>query len=116
MFFHNLVNYVIELNFKTIYTFLYTDDAIVCLSYLSKKTYFINGKPSLYRTKFIYILECGSNEVYSTCSAHCESTCSNIQEMCFPICNSGCVCETGYVREDTTQECIKEEYCLGGFG
>jgi hypothetical protein len=52
------------------------------------------------------------NEVYSTCGTSCPVTCENKENppMCEGSCSRGCVCATGYIRNDKG-DCVKPETC-----
>ncbi|KAF5274493.1 hypothetical protein FQR65_LT16963 [Abscondita terminalis] len=57
-------------------------------------------------------LLCGSNEVVSTCATPCPATCSEPNNTCqFFVCNIGCVCKSGFIRESTNGSCIPEKDC-----
>ncbi|KAF5285388.1 hypothetical protein FQR65_LT13240 [Abscondita terminalis] len=57
-------------------------------------------------------LLCGSNEVVSTCATPCPATCSEPNNICqFFVCNIGCVCKSGFIRESTNGSCIPEKDC-----
>ena len=55
--------------------------------------------------------KCDAGEAFSSCSAHCEGTCGNINPICTRDCRSGCKCVHGYVRDEETGYCIPPSYC-----
>ncbi|XP_037944081.1 chymotrypsin inhibitor-like isoform X4 [Teleopsis dalmanni] len=55
--------------------------------------------------------ECGPNEVYTSCGSACPETCnSKPNRMCIAMCFTGCVCKSGYVRNNTGM-CIERSLC-----
>ncbi|XP_077290871.1 zonadhesin-like [Arctopsyche grandis] len=54
---------------------------------------------------------CGKNEVYSQCTGHCEGTCDNPHPACPYICQSGCICRPGYLRNTATGLCVPADSC-----
>lgn len=54
---------------------------------------------------------CPANEVYSRCGAGlCESNCWKQVEKGCP-CTPGCVCQSGFIRDPNTYQCIPKEKC-----
>ena len=62
---------------------------------------------------FSLFSECGSNEVYSSCSSRCKEACRNYVMFCPEVCVPGCYCKPGYKRLGSS--CIPESQCPGGF-
>ncbi|CAF0875660.1 unnamed protein product [Adineta ricciae] len=58
------------------------------------------------------LFRCRQNEVYK-CGSTCIETCTYKPEICSMICNYGCFCADGYVRQSdpTGSACIKREEC-----
>lgn len=58
--------------------------------------------------------ECPFNEQYSACGAGCQNRCDYIRQgiaiACLPDCVSGCICNSGFVRDDNGI-CVPEEQC-----
>lgn len=54
--------------------------------------------------------KCGENEVYTTCGTSCPETCSFKPQICNYLCNEGCFCKDGFVR-DSNGACISRELC-----
>lgn len=56
---------------------------------------------------------CPENEVYDACGAACQRNCCNSQTlinfMC--ICEAGCICADGYIRDPITNNCILLANC-----
>lgn len=53
----------------------------------------------------------GAGEAFSMCGGHCEGSCNNPRPMCRRLCQSGCKCMNGYVRDERTNTCIPLEHC-----
>ncbi|UXI23220.1 hypothetical protein NH340_JMT09163 [Sarcoptes scabiei] len=56
----------------------------------------------------------GEHETWSKCNGHCQKTCYETDQLrCPKICASGCICEVGYVRQNTdgTGKCVRKEEC-----
>ncbi|GMT10175.1 hypothetical protein PFISCL1PPCAC_1472 [Pristionchus fissidentatus] len=52
------------------------------------------------------------NEVWSQCFTGCESTCQERNKACTLQCGpGGCACETGYIRDKQTGDCVRERHC-----
>ncbi|KXJ80743.1 hypothetical protein RP20_CCG023606 [Aedes albopictus] len=51
---------------------------------------------------------CGTNEVYLECGTACPETCDNlgIDIACVYMCVQGCFCQRGYVRNNSTGQCV----------
>ncbi|CAH1788460.1 unnamed protein product, partial [Owenia fusiformis] len=56
---------------------------------------------------------CPEHMVYSDCVPNCPKTCSSIQsDDCDQVhCQAGCQCADGYVMDDSSRVCVKEEEC-----
>ncbi|KAG8546142.1 hypothetical protein GDO81_019692 [Engystomops pustulosus] len=50
---------------------------------------------------------------YSKCKGHCQPTCDNFTPPCDKRCIEGCVCQKGFVA-DNTGKCVKQESCCTG--
>ena len=62
-------------------------------------------------------LKCDENEFYSECGTSCEPTCNEVDIPYFcedDVCELGCFCSRGYVR-DSYRNCVLKEDCLEGF-
>ncbi|KAB0800118.1 hypothetical protein PPYR_07998 [Photinus pyralis] len=65
-------------------------------------------------SKFECPPQCGSNQVWSSCSDNnCQRTCSNKDEhlVCDSECIPGCSCQPGFVWDSTRSHCISVEEC-----
>lgn len=54
------------------------------------------------------------HEVYSTCKSACPVTCQNrfdAPRPCPLYCVGGCSCEENYIRDESSGNCVKPEYC-----
>ncbi|XP_072766784.1 uncharacterized protein [Anoplolepis gracilipes] len=64
-------------------------------------------------------MECEEHEEYSECSGDltCQKTCENMDQWetmtCArtKVCIRGCICEDGYVRDDYSGVCVRENSC-----
>lgn len=64
-------------------------------------------------------VECEEHEEYSECSGDrtCQKTCENMDQWetmtCArtKVCIRGCICEDGYVRDDYSGVCVRENSC-----
>jgi len=60
---------------------------------------------------------CKEREVYKSCGTACPATCTNYELLksgklnCLDVCKTGCFCEDGLVRDETTQQCIPYNEC-----
>lgn len=54
---------------------------------------------------------CGKNEEYSDCGSACPDSCQRRNRHCIQRCESGCFCKKGYIRDDATGNCVREEEC-----
>ncbi|XP_037041474.1 von Willebrand factor-like isoform X6 [Bradysia coprophila] len=57
---------------------------------------------------------CPLNEVYNECGSSCPATCNNYKNpptMCNMMCNVGCECAPGYVRNEADNTCCLESEC-----
>ncbi|KAG4065149.1 hypothetical protein HA402_007546 [Bradysia odoriphaga] len=57
---------------------------------------------------------CPLNEVYNECGTSCPITCNNYKnppQMCNRMCNAGCECAPGYVRNEEDGTCCLESEC-----
>ncbi|XP_039439707.1 zonadhesin-like [Culex pipiens pallens] len=60
---------------------------------------------------------CGKNEIFSKCGTACPTTCDTIlgltdNRICPTICRIGCVCQNGFVRNQSGQ-CVAPSECPG---
>ncbi|XP_043275438.1 chymotrypsin inhibitor-like [Venturia canescens] len=57
--------------------------------------------------------KCGPNESSTPCGPACENTCSMPdRKICPAICIiDGCTCNGGYVRDESTNKCVKLSRC-----
>ncbi|RVE47999.1 hypothetical protein evm_007311 [Chilo suppressalis] len=53
------------------------------------------------------------NEVYDICNAACEPSCSDPEPICTKVCTGGCICATGFLRDDNGT-CVTINKCPGG--
>ncbi|KAH6991133.1 hypothetical protein BKA56DRAFT_573880 [Ilyonectria sp. MPI-CAGE-AT-0026] len=52
------------------------------------------------------------NEVWSDCGTACPQTCTTPPNtMCIDMCQSGCFCKSGYVRNKSGGTCILQSKC-----
>merc|ERR1719187_114741 len=62
--------------------------------------------------------QCGANEKYDKCSAHCQDVCGEEPGPCTKLCDGGCVCDTGYIRTrnrgNSLGPCIPKQQCHRG--
>ncbi|XP_065194502.1 C3 and PZP-like alpha-2-macroglobulin domain-containing protein 8 isoform X2 [Sycon ciliatum] len=62
---------------------------------------------------------CSENEQQSDCSAGCQETCSDLTlglpRICPFVCQRGCVCKPGYVRESEDGTCVPKDQCPDPF-
>ena len=57
------------------------------------------------------LLECrDENEAYDMCGSPCQRQCGEPEPMCMDMCQEGCFCQAGYIRDDNGR-CISEEEC-----
>ncbi|CAL2042395.1 unnamed protein product [Caenorhabditis brenneri] len=56
---------------------------------------------------------CNANEIFRTCGTSCEPTCNNPNpQMCTQQCiRNVCQCNTGFVRDPTTRQCVRHSQC-----
>src|SRR5437868_400923 len=58
---------------------------------------------------------CGSNMVWKECGSLCEPTCATVNRtepvFCPMICLSGCFCESPYVLNKNSNECVLARNC-----
>lgn len=58
---------------------------------------------------------CGGNEHIDECGSHCPHTCTNYMNppVCPRLCgpHPACVCDDGYVRNEVSDLCIRQEQC-----
>lgn len=63
--------------------------------------------------------ECPDNEAWNNCGPKCEQTCKTLFKppttACITLCQPGCFCKDGYMRDDATGECIPKGWCKGKF-
>uniref|UniRef100_A0A0N5C3Q0 TIL domain-containing protein n=1 Tax=Strongyloides papillosus TaxID=174720 RepID=A0A0N5C3Q0_STREA len=99
-----------------------SDYACVC-----KKGYFLNDKNKCVKKDKCYSKpkttkkpktttgQCPPNEIWANCRSACEPNClDNIKKPkpCPRICKpAGCQCIEGFVRDDSTNTCVKRERC-----
>ncbi|KAH7001271.1 hypothetical protein EDB80DRAFT_721903 [Ilyonectria destructans] len=54
----------------------------------------------------------GKNEVWSDCGTACPQTCTTPPDtICIDMCQSGCFCKSGYVRNKSGGTCIPQSKC-----
>lgn len=57
----------------------------------------------------------GLNEEYSTCASLCPPTCQDKCKSdptaCAAVCVNGCKCKSGFIKDDATGNCIREQDC-----
>ncbi|XP_060804974.1 mucin-6-like isoform X2 [Amyelois transitella] len=53
------------------------------------------------------------NEVYDICKANCEPSCSDPEPICTQICQGGCICSSGLLRNDNG-DCVSVDKCPKG--
>jgi hypothetical protein len=65
----------------------------------------------------VVTVQCGENEVYSTCGSGCgDLTCKQPDSknlVCPAVCKVGCFCGEGYVR-DANGKCVTPDQCPKG--
>ncbi|KAJ3657862.1 hypothetical protein Zmor_009638 [Zophobas morio] len=55
---------------------------------------------------------CRDNEGFDICGTPCPPTCANPSPPCPQnCCSQGCFCSEGYILEDASQNCVKQELC-----
>ena len=56
---------------------------------------------------------CGKNQIFNHCGSDCEATCKTADEdiVCTMQCVAKCECETGFIRDDESGECIPVDKC-----
>ncbi|EPB66730.1 trypsin Inhibitor like cysteine rich domain protein [Ancylostoma ceylanicum] len=53
---------------------------------------------------------CPAYQAYAQC-VPCERACNTQYYLCYPYCVTGCTCQSGYVRDTATNNCISSYYC-----
>ncbi|KIH51846.1 trypsin Inhibitor like cysteine rich domain protein [Ancylostoma duodenale] len=53
---------------------------------------------------------CPAYQTYAQC-VPCERACNTQYYLCYPYCVTGCTCQSGYVRDTATNNCISSYYC-----
>ncbi|RCN47572.1 trypsin Inhibitor like cysteine rich domain protein [Ancylostoma caninum] len=53
---------------------------------------------------------CPAYQTYAQC-VPCERACNTQYYVCYPYCVTGCTCQSGYVRDTATNNCISSYYC-----
>ncbi|CAG4942802.1 unnamed protein product [Parnassius apollo] len=55
---------------------------------------------------------CSENEEFKVCGSACPPTCSQPEpDACISVCRMGCFCKSGYYRDESTNECVKQDQC-----
>ncbi|CAI4230108.1 unnamed protein product [Auanema sp. JU1783] len=75
-----------------------------------------NADLSTWRASTNCAPKCPSNSYYSSCTSACPATCADqdAPDFCDAPCVDGCVCNTGYVLDNTaldTPTCVRAEKC-----
>lgn len=55
------------------------------------------------------------HEIFNSCGSACPPTCQSIHEepkMCSMECVFGCSCDTEFVRDESSGDCVEPENCL----
>ncbi|XP_077495549.1 uncharacterized protein LOC144106577 isoform X2 [Amblyomma americanum] len=61
--------------------------------------------------------ECGANEEYTECKSNCPATCATLHSPPAPgscavdVCQAGCQCRPGFVRDERTGSCVPAAKC-----
>ncbi|GJQ81448.1 hypothetical protein Trydic_g14605 [Trypoxylus dichotomus] len=53
----------------------------------------------------------GYHEIFEDCGSHCPPICGEPPKPCILLCERGCFCEPGFIREHDGGQCISHEEC-----